>query len=73
MVAARERNFLRKLCAASSAIGAMLSAKGNCLPTKRWKLIGEQNTTNQRESEPRPSSNNGKRADLFKKTASTLT
>jgi hypothetical protein len=28
MVAARERNFLRKLCAASSAIGAMLSAKG---------------------------------------------
>jgi hypothetical protein len=28
MVAARERNFLRKLCAASSAIGAMLSTKG---------------------------------------------
>jgi hypothetical protein len=34
MVAARERNFLRKLCAASSAIGAMLLAKGELFADK---------------------------------------
>jgi hypothetical protein len=63
MVAARQRNFLQKLCAASSTINQMLSTiDANALG--KWKPVFGIRQNNRKQKRV-PSSKSGKRAGLF--------